>query len=137
MPTDRWVPHTAMATGWPTTTLMAQQSPEESTAPLPLVPAPHESASTFYSDTENSFPLLQVDISQKRAYDWFSKSPLGVNSPARRSGQVLTRPAACMMTAASGSVSPAGATPIWPRGQRPSSARHSVLQEPKTGAVCS
>ena len=63
---------------------MTQQLPEESTALTPLVPAPRESASTFYSDTENSFPLLQVEISQKRAYDWFSKSPLGVNSPARQ-----------------------------------------------------
>lgn len=51
-----------------------------------------------------------------------------ISLPGRRPGWVLSRPAARMLMAASGSCTPPGATPAWPRGRHHSSAWRSVLQ---------
>ena len=98
------------------------------TALVPLVPALREYASTFYLDSENSLPLSQVEISQKTAFDWFSKPPPGVNFSARKKARLGSIQASSPYADGCFWID---ATPAWPRGRHHSSAGHSVLQGPR------
>ena len=78
--------------------------------------------------TQNSLPLSQVEISQKTAFDWFSKPPPGVNFSARKKARLGSIQASSPYADGCFWID---ATPAWPRGRHHSSAGHSVLQGPR------